>query len=718
MAISSFTISIEENKYNISKNTSNITVRGTIKWDGGTYNNYGTAEGALTIDGTTYEFSGISFGSSSQSTGSKVVMTKTLDIFHNADGKKTVKVSGWFHPQAGQSGKQTAAASLALTTIPRAPTITSLPALFYDDDGFTIGYSNPIGGKLNASITMSGVSDTFSKSLPAAGSSNKITFTDVEKKTIWGKVGKETTVKVQLIATINGVNYKSAEKSTILKIKDGGPTVLIKVNNSLQEKKENGDYGSPASDNLILSSELYKIQQLSVTVTATPNKGATIKSIDGEDPGKEASITLTKNIGLSRALSVTVVDSYERSTTKTVDIAEALGKTDKVIYYFPPQINQFTVDSILTTERKKQEDTNIENISDEEDTSTGNIYKNEVFGSMKINWDWQFFGYETLASREEERGVSIEVKDTNNNDLEIDPLSYNSEDGYYKYGETQSIKPTIKELEIGQKYTVVLTLVDQYGITVSKSVSIFFGPVFDWNNEKFRFYVPVEYPKAEWKTLKMWYDTYTSEGTYNTALSKKFIPYKQQKKKSINDLDFETRYKDVAKNLLHIENDDDTNWTDGSDWHNAAYALDCETGHQKPEYIQQGNLVTVRGAISVTGSPFVGFDNYNNIPFASGVPAPTKTARCLCQASQGKSWLLTVTTAGYLTFGRIRFSDGSFNKSGQKDIITKVTKEEVEIQNVTINNYRIETSEETVPVPNTTVGAGEWLPFYFTYSIA
>lgn len=118
MAVS-ISLSITQNSQNLANNTSNVTVKTTAKWTYGSWNATGKCTGSMTINGTKYNFSGITFNTSQTTSGSKVIMTKTVDIPHNADGTKTLACSASFNTRVS-SGTVSASASKTLTTIARA----------------------------------------------------------------------------------------------------------------------------------------------------------------------------------------------------------------------------------------------------------------------------------------------------------------------------------------------------------------------------------------------------------------------------------------------------------------------------------------------------------------------------------------------------------------------------------------------------------------------
>lgn len=128
MAVS-ISLSITQNSQNITNNTSNVTVKVTAHWTGGSYNHVvnaagvAQAKGWVKIDGTSYDFDS-TFNDSKTQTGSKVVCTKTVNVTHASDGKKTLNCSASYSTGVA-SGTVTASASKVLTTIPRKSTLAA-----------------------------------------------------------------------------------------------------------------------------------------------------------------------------------------------------------------------------------------------------------------------------------------------------------------------------------------------------------------------------------------------------------------------------------------------------------------------------------------------------------------------------------------------------------------------------------------------------------------
>ena len=113
------TLAITQNSQNVTNNTSNVTVNATVKWTNGSWNSLGQCSGQITIDGTKYAYSGMSFNSGHTATGSQVVMTNTVDVKHKDDGTKVLSCYASFDTVIS-AGTVTASGSKTMTPIARA----------------------------------------------------------------------------------------------------------------------------------------------------------------------------------------------------------------------------------------------------------------------------------------------------------------------------------------------------------------------------------------------------------------------------------------------------------------------------------------------------------------------------------------------------------------------------------------------------------------------
>jgi hypothetical protein len=118
----SISLSIAQNSQSIANNTSNVTVKVTAKWTYGSHNATGQCTGSITIDGTKHSFSGIKFNTGKTTSGSQVIMTKTVNVTHDDDGEKELSCSASFVTGVS-SGTVSCSGSKTLTTIPRKSTL-------------------------------------------------------------------------------------------------------------------------------------------------------------------------------------------------------------------------------------------------------------------------------------------------------------------------------------------------------------------------------------------------------------------------------------------------------------------------------------------------------------------------------------------------------------------------------------------------------------------
>lgn len=107
-------LSIKQNSQSNSGRTSNVTVTLRCSWTYGSWNHL-SPSGSVTINGDKYTFSK-SFNPNRTNSGSQELYSKTLNILHGTDGKKTLSCSASFATGVS-SGTVKASASKTLTPI-------------------------------------------------------------------------------------------------------------------------------------------------------------------------------------------------------------------------------------------------------------------------------------------------------------------------------------------------------------------------------------------------------------------------------------------------------------------------------------------------------------------------------------------------------------------------------------------------------------------------
>lgn len=313
MAVS-ISIAVKQNSQNIANNTSNVTVNVTAAWTYGSWNAWGECTGFIIIDGTKYSFSGMKFNTGATQTGSEVVMTKTVDVNHNADGTKTLACSASFDTYVS-SGTVTASSSTKLTTIPRAsqPSLITWPETTNDVGNF--------GDTI--SIHMNRYSDAFTHTVRYAfGSRTGTIATGVTTGTTWTiplnfmDLLPESTSGSGLIyvdtyngGTLIGTKYTGFTAKVAASVK---PTCTWTLTDTTTAGTT---YGTPVKG----------LSQIKVAVTATPAYSSPIASIVIEANGARYSGNSTITTGvLNKAgtspVKATVTDKRGRVATLSYDM--------------------------------------------------------------------------------------------------------------------------------------------------------------------------------------------------------------------------------------------------------------------------------------------------------------------------------------------------------------------------------------------------------------
>lgn len=295
-------INIKQNSQNISKNTSNITVTCKATTSGPSFDYYDRT-GTLTIDGKNY-----SFTTTFPENTTKTICTKTLDITHGTDGKKTVKAS--FSIKTGMTGTLEggvleASTSKTLTNIPRASSVTCA-------DG-NIGSATTININRASSSFTHTITYSFSGLTGTIATKTKDTSIGWTIPTsFYAKIPNSKSGKVTITCDTYSGSTKVGTKSTTANVFviNSGPT----VNATIEDVNE---------DTVALTGDSNKIvkymSNAKVEIAATAKNSATIKSkkvICGNKSGTSTSNTL--NNVESGTFVVSCTDSRGFSASKTI----------------------------------------------------------------------------------------------------------------------------------------------------------------------------------------------------------------------------------------------------------------------------------------------------------------------------------------------------------------------------------------------------------------
>lgn len=213
--------SITENSVNASNNTSNVTIKLYLKFDGSSYyayTNY-TTNGSMTINGNTYNYSVNPISFSSGQAKDQLLASWTGDIAHNSDGTKTLNVSGSWNTDTSRIGAGSCSTSKVLTAVTRYAEIINV---YVESTGLTtavIRYSVSRSASIYCSVDKAlwggaRVSNTTSGTFTVTGLSpnTKHSFSILARATDSGldRVSSEfygTTKDIARISTLSNFNH-------------------------------------------------------------------------------------------------------------------------------------------------------------------------------------------------------------------------------------------------------------------------------------------------------------------------------------------------------------------------------------------------------------------------------------------------------------------------------------------------------------------------------
>lgn len=310
-------INIKQNSQSIANNTSNVTVSVIASWTYGSYNQL-QKPGSLTIDGVKYDFTS-SFNYNATQSGSETIFTKTVNVAHGSNGKKTLACSASY-TSGVSSGTVSATGSKVLTTILRA-------SYFGTVTGSTIGYSMTVNvSRYNSAYTHQiwyklGNSPWYDLGI---GIGTSITFT--VDTNLCSQLPNSTSGTLELcLRTYNGSTqigndaYKNVTVNVPVDVK---PSVSIAASDPTGLFGKYGKYVKGKS-------------KLKIDVTGTGLYGSSIKSYNVTADGKTyTSASITTDVILSSgllAITATVTDSRGRTATASI--------TPSVLDYSIPKIS-------------------------------------------------------------------------------------------------------------------------------------------------------------------------------------------------------------------------------------------------------------------------------------------------------------------------------------------------------------------------------------------
>lgn len=302
------------NSQNINANKSNVTVKVKVWRTNSGYTTYGPGTVYCTINGTQYSVAVTSSNKISYGT-TYTWFTKTLDIPHNSDGKKSLKITASI--SHSQFTIPSTSWTMTLTTIPRTSSFTM------NKSSITLGDS--------VTFTITRASSSFTHTIKAVINGKYITTnSSVATSATWTStvdLAKYITSATSTVATIYVETYNGATK-----IGHTSKTLTINVPTSVVPTINWVSYEEVGSG-LGLGVYLQGKSQCKVVVNATALYSATITSykvtIGGyTNFGATTTSGYLNNAG-AQTITVVVTDSRGRSSTTTRSIT--------VTAYQPPR---------------------------------------------------------------------------------------------------------------------------------------------------------------------------------------------------------------------------------------------------------------------------------------------------------------------------------------------------------------------------------------------
>ena len=318
-----YNITVNQNSQNVSNNCSNVSVYVRFWRDNSGYTTYGSGTCYCKINGTTYS---ATVSPSQKITDSGInLFSKTLDIYHNNDGTKTLTCSAWIDMNTPLTSSEQSY-SQTLSTIPRAskPTLSS--------SSVTMGNS--------VTISTNRASSSFTHSLYyqiGSGGWNTI-GTGIGTSKSWtvplnlaNSTPNSTSLSVKLwLETYNGSTYIGANSVSLTA---NVPSSVVPTINSVNlSEAVSGIYAQ-------FGAYVQGKSKISGSISASGSYSSTIKSysvsINGASYTSSSFTTGFLTTSGSNTCSVTVKDSRGRTKSQSV--------TFNVVAYANPAINSFSV---------------------------------------------------------------------------------------------------------------------------------------------------------------------------------------------------------------------------------------------------------------------------------------------------------------------------------------------------------------------------------------
>lgn len=318
-----YNITVNQNSQNVSNNCSNVSVYVRFWRDNSGYTTYGSGTCYCKINGTTYS---ATVSPSQKITDSGInLFSKTLDIYHNNDGTKTLTCSAWIDMNTPLTSSEQSY-SQTLSTIPRAskPTLSSSSVTM--GNSVTI-YTNRASSSFTHSLYYQIGSGGWNTIGTGIGTSKSWTV----PMSLANSTPNSTSLSVKLwLKTYNGSTYIGANSVSLTA---NVPSSVVPTINSVNlSEAVSGIYAQ-------FGAYVQGKSKISGSISANGSYSSTIKSysvsINGASYTSSSFTTGFLTTSGSNICSVTVKDSRGRTKSQSV--------TFNVVAYVNPAINSFSV---------------------------------------------------------------------------------------------------------------------------------------------------------------------------------------------------------------------------------------------------------------------------------------------------------------------------------------------------------------------------------------
>ena len=298
-----YKITITQNSQSIANNTSNVTVKVNFYRTNTGYVSYGNGTVYCKINGTTYT---AAVTPSQEITNAGIdLFTKTLNITHGSDGKKTLTCSAWISHDVVSSSEQSY--SHVLTTIPRKSEMTVKNGTLGTAQTITVTKKST-----SFTHTITYACGSYSGTICSKSSNTSISWTP--KLDFANGAPNGTSVHISFkIETFSGSTSIGSNSYSIACAIPASvkPTVSFTVSDAMGYSATYGGYIQGKS-------------KFSVSITASGVYNSTIKSYKTTVDGRTfASSSFTSDVIANSGtltVTVTITDSRGRTATATSDV--------------------------------------------------------------------------------------------------------------------------------------------------------------------------------------------------------------------------------------------------------------------------------------------------------------------------------------------------------------------------------------------------------------